>query len=131
MACEQTNKGRFAELLGESFLLAKGWVVLEPVTPEPFDFAIMLPGSSTVRKAQVKTARVRYKNDVPYAVVRGVKNNGDVYTKSEADFFVGIVDGTVFILENRELSEYWCRIDEIQNKWATLGGVSYGKNSIR
>ena len=130
MACERTNKGRFAELISESLLLSKGWVVLEPITPEAFDFAIMLPNSSRIRKAQVKTARIRYKNDIPYAVVKGAKNSGDIYTKEEADFFVGMVNGHIFTLENREISEYWVKLDEIHEKWTTLGGVNNGENTI-
>lgn len=121
-ALTSNDKGRHAELIAQTALLASGYTVLEPIAPEPFDLAIKRPGDKRTYYVQVKTAfkrnEKRYYGE--YIVVRGAKRNGDVYTKDEVDYFVAVWDGKVYMFPNREISEYWVRPSELGVKWAEL-----------
>ena len=115
-------KGRHAELLAQTALLANGYSVLEPISPQPYDLAIRHPETGETSYVQIKTAFLR---DEPryggeYVVVRGAKNNGQTYTKKEADYFAAVWDGEVYLFPNREISEYWVRPAELGVKWQRL-----------
>lgn len=117
-----SEKGRHAELLAITALLANGYTVMEPVSPQPFDLAITRPNRDT-EYVQVKTAFLR---DHPryggeYIVVRGAKNSGKVYTKDEADYFVAVWDGEVYLFPNREKTEYWIKPKNLAIRWTKLG----------
>ena len=116
------ERGRHAELLAQTALLANGYTVMEPISPEPFDLAIKRIGSKRTQYVQVKTAFLRNeeRRGGEYIVVKGVKSNGDVYTKKEVDYFVAIWRGDVFMFPNREISEYWVRAQDIAEKWTKL-----------
>lgn len=117
-----TEKGRHAELLAQTALLAAGYVVMEPIAPEPFDMAIRRKDTKETSYVQVKTAFLRdedrYRGD--YIVVRGAKNSGKVYTRDEVDYFVAVWDGEVYIFPNREVLEYWIRPEQLDEKWTKL-----------
>jgi len=97
-------------------LLADGWSVSEPTVPEAHDLKAEKDGITV--KIQVKTIKLRVKDGVPYYVIRGLKNSGQVYDKYDCDAFVGVYDGQVYYVENSELSEYWTKADE--PKWRML-----------
>lgn len=116
------EKGRHAELIAQMALLANGWTVLEPIAPEPFDLAIKRIGDKKTYYVQVKTAFLR---DEPryggeYLIVRGTKNNGEKYTREEADYFVAIWQGKAYMFPNEEKSENWVRPEHIGDKWTEL-----------
>lgn len=116
------NKGRHAELIAQTALLANGYIVMEPIAPEPFDLAVKRIGEDQTFYVQVKTAYLR---DEPryggeYIVVRGAKNNGKVYTESEVDYFIAVWQGRAYLFPNREISEYWIRLDDMSSKWTEL-----------
>src|SRR5690625_378240 len=117
-----TERGRHAELLAQTALLANGYTVLEPISPEPFDLAIKRVGTNRTFYVQVKTAFLRDEERYggQYIVVKGAKSNGDVYTKDEVDYFVAIWQGECYMFPNREISEYWVRPDQIETKWTKL-----------
>ena len=117
-----TERGRHAELLAQTALLANGYTVLEPISPEPFDLAIKRVGTNRTFYVQVKTAFLRDEERYggQYIVVKGAKSNGDVYTKDEVDYFVAIWQGECYMFPNREISEYWIRPDQIETKWTKL-----------
>ena len=115
-------KGRHAELLAQTALLANGYSVLEPISPQPYDLAIRHPETGETSYVQIKTAFLR---DEPryggeYVVVRGAKNNGQTYTREEVDHFAAVWDGEVYLFPNREISEYWVRPAELGVKWQRL-----------
>lgn len=117
------EKGRHAELLTQTALIANGWEVLEPVTTEPYDLAIRRKdGDRDTYYVQVKTVKRRddKRYGAPYLVVRGTKNNGEVYTKEEADYFAAVYEGNVFLFPNREITEYWTRADQVETKWKRI-----------
>lgn len=116
------EKGRHAELIAQMALLANGWTVLEPIAPEPFDLAIKRIGDKKTYYVQVKTAFLRDEERYggEYLVVRGAKNNGDKYTKEEADYFIAIWQGKAYMFPNEEKSENWVRPDHIGDKWTEL-----------
>lgn len=116
------DKGRHAELLAQTALLANGYTVLEPIAPEPFDLAVKPPGSRKTKYVQVKTAFMRNEERYggKYIVVRGVKHNGNIYTKDEVDYFVAVWEGKVYMFPNREIKEYWVRPSELGTKWFEL-----------
>ncbi|PPA89120.1 hypothetical protein C4A77_25985, partial [Brevibacillus laterosporus] len=51
------------------------------------------------------------------------RNSGEVYTRDDADYLIGVLDGEVYLIENRELSEYWATPDNINEKWRKLSTV--------
>lgn len=116
------EKGRHAELIAHTALLANGWTVLEPSAPEPFDLAIKRLGDKTTYYIQVKTAFIRNEERYggEYLIVRGAKNNGDKYTKEEVDYFVAIWQGKAYMFPNREIKEYWIRPNQLAEKWTEL-----------
>lgn len=126
LTLSSTEKGRHAELLAQTALLANGFTVLEPIAPEPFDLAVKRHGDKRTYYVQVKTANLRDKDsDIEryngeWLVVKGAKNNGKVYTKEEVDFFVAVWDGNCYLFPNREVSEYWVRPSQIDEKWERL-----------
>lgn len=119
------ERGRHAELLAQTALLANGYTVLEPIAPEPFDLAFRRPGDKCTYYAQVKTVlkrdEARYGGE--WLIVRGTKNNGKLYKRDEVDYFIAVWQGDVYIFPNSEKSEYWTRPDEIDEKWTKLKGA--------
>lgn len=112
--------GRHSELLAQTALLANGWTVMEPIVPVAFDLAVTKRGDNRIVKIQVKTVLKREKDGVEYFVVKGKKNNGEVYGKDDCDVFIGVYHNIVYLLECREISEYWVRVDEVAEKWTEL-----------
>lgn len=110
--------GRHSELLAMAALLADGWSVSEPTVPEAHDLLACKNGQQM--RVQVKTIKQREKDGVPYYVIRGLKNSGDVYSLSDCDAFIGVVGEHVYLAENRCLSEYWAKVDEASEKWRYL-----------
>lgn len=113
-----SSVGRHSELLAMAALIADGWCVHEATTPEAHDLLAVKDGQAV--RIQVKTIKLREKDGVHYYVIRGLKNSGVPYDKSDCDAFCGVVDGRVFITANREISEYWARVDEVNEKWSEL-----------
>src|SRR5690625_2233332 len=102
--------------------MANGYEVSEPISPQPYDLVVRR-GNDDVRLVQVKTAFTRDEKRYggKYVVVRGHKRNGDVYTRDEVDYFIAIYDGDVYMFPNREISEYWVKLDDIASRWTKLG----------
>lgn len=120
MAHQTITVGRHSELLATTALLANGWTVMESVAPEVFDLGITRPGMGReFYRVQVKTARRRDDRNGEI-VVYARKNKGGVYTKDEADYIIGILDGEVFMFENREIGEYWTNDANVDEKWTRL-----------
>src|SRR5690625_5173572 len=111
------EKGKHAELLVATALLANGYSVLEPISPQPYDLAVRTPEGDT-RYVQVKTAfqrnEERYGGE--YVVVRGSRSNGKTYTLDEVDLFAAVWDGNVYLFPNRGKSEYWIRPGDLGEK---------------
>lgn len=112
--------GRHSELLAQTALLANGWTVLESIVPEPFDLAVTKRGDNRICRIQIKTLVQRNKGGIDYYVLKGKKNNGDVYDKDDCDVFIGVANSVVYLVENRCLGEYWTRVDEVAEKWTEL-----------
>jgi hypothetical protein len=93
---------------------------MESVTPEVFDIGITRPGMGReFYRVQIKSARPREDRNGE-VVVYARKRNGENYSLDEADYFIGILDGDVYMFENRELSEYWCPAHALSEKWTKL-----------
>lgn len=109
------DRGVHSELLAKIALVANGYKVLEPTAPyEPYDLAFRL-GSETLY-VQVKTAYMRdeEKYNGEWIIVRGLKNNGSVYTLDEVDYFILVWDNKCYMFPNRELQEYWFREKDLE-----------------
>src|SRR5690625_3371356 len=100
-----------------------GECALAAISPQPYDLAIRHPETGESSYVQVKTAFTRDEKRYggKYVVVRGHKRNGDVYTRDEVDYFIAIYDGDVYMFPNREISEYWVKLDDIASRWTKLG----------
>src|SRR5699024_2879762 len=116
------EKGRHAELLAQTAFLANGYSVLEPISPQPYDLAIRNPSTHETAYVQVKTAFLREEKRYggAYLVVRGAQNSGRIYSKDDVDMFAAVWDGDVYLFPNREISEYWTRLDEVGTKWTRI-----------
>lgn len=112
--------GRHSELIAQTALLANGWSVLEPIVAEPYDLAITRKGDSSIRRIQIKTILKRNKSGNDWFVIRGKKNNGEVYTMDDADYFIGVFENAVYMTPNREISEYWSSVDNAETTWTRL-----------
>jgi|SRR5690625_1940949 len=116
------ERGKHAELLAATALLANGYSVMEPISPQAWDLAIRHPITGETSYVQVKTAfsrnEERYGGE--YIVVRGAKNSGRVYTREEVDYFIAVWDGKAYLFPNREKSEYWIRPKDLATKWTEL-----------
>jgi hypothetical protein len=119
MSHHTITKGRHSELLAQTALLANGWSVAEPIAPESFDLVARAPGSADWVRIQIKTARVRDdRNGEIVCYTR--KNNGQVYGAEDCDLFIAVLNGDVYLFENRSISEYWVTADNIAEKWTKL-----------
>ena len=116
------DKGKHAELLAQTALLANGYNVLEPISPQPYDLAARNPQTQETVYYQVKTAFLRDEERYggEYLVVKGARNNGKVYEKDEVDRFIAVWNGTCYVFPNREVSEYWVRPWQVDEKWTKL-----------
>ncbi len=116
------SKGKHAELLAATALLANGWSVLEPISPQAYDLAARNPDTQETVYVQVKTAfkRSEERYGGEYLVVRGARNNGRVYGLDEVDVFIAVWEGDCYLFPNREKSEYWIRPEHIDVKWTKL-----------
>ena len=120
MDLSSTTKGTHSELIAITAFLAAGWKVLEPIVPDTYDLALTQDASHEIVKVQVKMIAKRERNGVWYYVIKGRRNTGNPYTLEETDLFAGIVDGKVYVTENRVQSEYWVKVDEADEKWQRL-----------
>lgn len=120
----RSHRGSYSELLAQAALLADGYVVSQPITVEPFDLTIKKPGDKRAYYVQVKTIYVRdsERYNGEWFVVKGVRNNGQIYSKEEVDYFAAVNGEDVYLFENTEQSEYWTRRDPSEMKWTKLGG---------
>lgn len=110
--------GRHSELLAMAGLLAGGWSVSEPTVPESYDLLSTKDGKSL--RIQVKKIKIREKGGVKYYVIRGLKNNGTVYSLSDCDSFIGVIGDQVYMTENREITDYWVKMTDAETKWKRL-----------
>jgi len=116
--------GRYAELIARAALLANGWTVHTADTDEAYDILATDPLSGGHYRIQVKTIRQRTDRGNEL-VVYAKKGNGEVYTKADADYIVGVwadngVVPRVYMFENRELSEYWATEQRATERWIEL-----------
>ncbi|MCG7345350.1 hypothetical protein MHZ92_14520 [Sporosarcina sp. ACRSL] len=105
-------------------LLANGYVVSKPSTAEPHDLLATDPLSGETVKIQVKTIQIRTDRGGEY-VVHARKSDGTPYTKSDADYLIGVLVGEgefprVFMFENREIREYWASEARASKRWVEL-----------
>ena len=120
------DKGKHSELLAQTALLANGWSVLEPISPQPYDLAARCPLTGEIIYVQVKTAYIRDSDkDVErygkaYLRVPGARNNGRKYETGEVDYFIAVWQGECYMFRNREKTEYWVLPEEIGDKWDRL-----------
>lgn len=124
MAHVTTVIGAYSEIVAELALLANGYTVSRPRTPEPFDLKAEDPLTGREFKVQVKTIRKRNDRNGDL-VVYATKGNGDRYEKSDVDYFIGVLgeEGEtprVFMFENRNLREYWATEARACQRWIEL-----------
>lgn len=105
-------------------LLANGYIVSKPSTTEPHDLLATDPLNDESFKVQVKTIHVRADRGGDY-VVFARKGDGTPYTKSDADYFIGVLVGEgnaprVYMFENREFGEYWASEARASKRWVEL-----------
>jgi len=119
MANTSTNIGAHSELVAATALLAAGYEVARPLAAESYDLAARDPVTGEWATYQVKTARRREDRDGAI-VIFAKRTNGQPYTRDDCDYLIGVLDGEVYVIENRELSEYWVTPDNIDEKWRKL-----------
>jgi len=119
-----SSVGRHSELLAMAALIADGWCVHEATTPEAHDiFAYKKDEVGNItqsQRIQVKTIVTRERDGHRYYVIRGLKNSGHVYTTTDCDAFIGVVEGRVFMTACTGLTEYWIKAEEVAERWTEL-----------
>lgn len=122
MTLSSSSVGRHSELLAMAALIADGWCVHEATTPEAHDLLASktVEGITQYQRIQVKTIVARERDGHKYYVIRGLKNSRQPYTAADCDAFIGVIDGRVFLTENRGISEYWVLAEEASEKWREL-----------
>ena len=99
--------------------MANGYEVAEPVVAEPYDLLFRKKDDKRTYRAQVKTCRVRDDRE-DAIIVYAKKNNGDVYTKKDCDYIIGVLDDDVYIFDCRGIGEYWVTENTIKKNWTRL-----------
>lgn len=113
--------GKHSELLAEIALTARGYQVLIPSSDtEAYDLAIK-EGKET-KFIQVKTAypRDEERYNGLWLTIKGRKNNGNVYTKDEVDYFIMVWKNKCYMFPNREIKEYWFREHQLGERTTYL-----------
>lgn len=124
MAHISQSIGAHSELRAQAALLANGYEIAKPIVPEVYDLVARCPYSGRWLTFQVKTARIR--EDRGGAIVVDAKRaNGRVYSRLEADYIIGVVGEDVYLIENRELGEYWVTPENINRRWRRLDPEFY------
>ena len=116
-----TFVGRHSELTAMMAFTSRGITVWEPVVPDAHDLMVEIDGKRLT--AQVKTITKRNRHGVDYYVIKGRKNDGRPYSLEDCDVFVGVYEGEVFMTPNREISEYWMQVDNVDEGWTRVGKV--------
>jgi len=116
--------GTYSEIVAELALIANGFTVSKPSTAEPFDLKAEDPITHRELKIQVKTIRKRNDRNGDL-VVHATKGNGNIYEKSEVDYFIGVLTEKgepprVFMFDNRNLREYWASEERASERWKEL-----------
>lgn len=130
MANENINIGAHSELRAQMALLANGYEVAKPIAPESYDLTVRDPRTGRHFRVQVKTARVRPDRDGAI-VVYAKKSNGEPYTRADCDYLIGVTETGVYLIENRELGEYWATPENIAEKWTVLATDMRKGNEIK
>lgn len=119
---DSSERGRHAELLAQAAFIANGWSVLEPVSPKAYDMAVRNQETGETIYVQTKMAYLRDEEryNGPYLRVKGVRNNGKLYTREEVDVFAVVWEGEVYIFPNEEKTEYWVKPENIGERWTRL-----------
>jgi len=104
--------------------MAAGWTVHRPVTDEPYDILATDPVNGEHYRIQVKTIRQRTDRGGEL-VVYAKKGSGEPYTKSDADYIVGVwaengVAPRVYMFEVRGIGEYWASEASAAARWVEL-----------
>lgn len=118
------SRGKHSELIAATALMGRGYSVMFPASPaESFDLAFRSHDNKRTFYVQVKTGQVRqeerYGNE-PYLVVKGVRSDGIVYDRKDIDYFIAIYNGKAYMFPNREITEYWCKLNELGTKWERI-----------
>lgn len=119
MANVSVNIGTHSELLAATALLAAGYEVNKPIAAESYDLSARDPVTGEWARYQVKTARRRDDRDGA-VVIYAKRSNGDVYTRDDCDYLIGVLDDAVYVTECRGISEYWVTAGGIDEKWRRL-----------
>lgn len=100
-------------------LIANGWEVSEPIVAEAYDLVARDPLTKEWWTIQVKTLRIR-EDRGNALVINAKKGNGEAYTLEDCDYIVGVDNSRVFLLENREIREYWSTEMTAKERWIEL-----------
>lgn len=116
--------GMYSQVMAKAALLANGYIVAESETEEAFDIVAKEPLTEKWLQIQVKTIRKRADRNNEL-VVYATKGNGNRYSKSEADYIIGVLgeEGEVprvFMFENRGITEYWATEARAEKRWVEL-----------
>ncbi|KJR67819.1 hypothetical protein [Bacillus velezensis] len=124
MAHKAEDTGKYSELIARAALLASGWqAVSTSETEEAFDISAKDPLSGEWKTFQVKTIYDRKKRGS--LIVQARKSDRTPYKLDEVDYFIGVLIGrgpvpTVWMFENRELTEYWGPQSKDGKRWVRM-----------
>lgn len=116
--------GKYSEAIARAALIANGWETSKPECDESYDIVARDPVNGEFYRLQCKTIRVRADRGGEL-VIYAKKGSGEPYTKSDADYIVGVLANEgetprVFMFENREIGEYWLTEARAAERWVEL-----------
>ncbi len=116
--------GKYSQVIAKAALMAGGFAVAETETDESYDFIARDPANGAWSTFQCKTIRLR-KDRNNEMVVYSTNGKGEPYTKSDADYLIGVLaengeQPRVFYFENRSLREYWASEATASKRWVEL-----------
>lgn len=122
MAHESTLTGGISESLAHAMFLSHGFSVFTSVVPEVYDLIVVGKGENGENSSftvQVKTVKIRRDRE-GQIVIKGSSQGGVPYPKKDVDYLFGVhqPSGRGYLIENRELTEYWASSFEVaREKW--------------
>src|SRR5699024_1690162 len=123
MAHSSTLTGGVSESVAAALLMSKGFSVFTALAPETYDLICVGTdgnGDKEICKVQVKTVKIRNDRE-GQLVIRCGNMRGVTYSKLDVDYILGVHGTRGWLVENREVGEYWSQSFEADSeKWTEL-----------